>query len=61
MKLETLIVALAVSAFVMPPASDAASKSRPARTSAASLSLDAVNDSTLTRWIPGLRSSLPPH
>jgi lipoprotein-anchoring transpeptidase ErfK/SrfK len=49
LKLKALIIALAVSAFVMPPASsDAASKSRPASTSTTQLSPDAVNDTKLT-------------
>lgn len=43
------VVAVALAATFTPIApSDAASKARPARTSAASLSLDAVNDPTLT-------------
>jgi lipoprotein-anchoring transpeptidase ErfK/SrfK len=43
------VVAVALAASLAPIApSDAASKSRPARTSVASLSLDAVNDATLT-------------
>ena len=43
------LVAVSTAASFVPIApSDAASKARPARTSAASLSLDAVNDSTLT-------------
>ena len=47
--LRAWIVAVTIAASFMPIApSDAASKSRPARTSAASLSLEAVNDSTLT-------------
>jgi lipoprotein-anchoring transpeptidase ErfK/SrfK len=47
--LKAWLIAVTIAASFMPigPA-DAASKSRPARTSGASLSLDAVNDSTLT-------------
>ena len=47
--LRAWIVAAGIGASIMPiAASDAAPKSRPVRTTAASLGLDAVNDSTLT-------------